>query len=143
MYKRQVVTLARAEAAERGWTSEVAATLYAQAVTLSFAQYGYTAAQATTYLAQPSVLYGTNNIQKIATQRWIALYPDGTQAWAEWRRTGYPVLTPTIYAVNTGGQIPRRYMYGTDEYSLNNASVTAGASGMGGDTQDTHVWWDK
>ena len=138
-----VVTLARAEAAERGWTSEVAATLYAQAVTLSFAQYGYTAAQATTYLAQPSVLYGTNNIQKIATQRWIALYPDGTQAWAEWRRTGYPVLTPTIYAVNTGGQIPRRYMYGTDEYSLNNASVTAGASGMGGDTQDTHVWWDK
>ncbi|MES2003214.1 MAG: SusD/RagB family nutrient-binding outer membrane lipoprotein [Bacteroidota bacterium] len=139
-----VVTLARAEAAERGWTTEVAAALYAQAVTLSFAQYGYTAAQATTYLAQASVLYGTNNIQKIATQRWLALYPDGTQAWAEWRRTGFPVLVPSAYAQNTGGQIPRRYIYGTDEYSLNKANVTSAAGLMtGGDVQDSKIWWDK
>ena len=139
-----VVTLARAEAAERGWTTEVAANLYAQAVTLAFAQYGYTATQATTYLAQASVAYGTNNIQKIATQRWLALYPDGNQAWAEWRRTGFPVLTPSIYATNPGGQIPRRYIYGTDEYSLNKGSVTAAAALMtGGDGQDSRIWWDK
>lgn len=144
MLPSSVVTLARAEAAERGWTSEVAATLYAQAVTLAFSQYGYTAAQAATYLAQPEVAYGTNNIQKIATQRWIAWYPDGSQAWAEWRRTGFPVLTPTIYATNPGGKIPRRFIYGTDEYSLNLANVTAAAARLaGGDVQDSRVWWDK
>lgn len=139
-----VVTLARAEAAERGWTTEVAATLYAQGVALSLAQYGYSATQAATYLAQPNIAYGTNNIMKIAIQRWLALYPDGIQAWSEWRRTGFPVLTPSAYATNTGGQIPRRYIYGTDEYSLNKASVTAAAAGYnGGDGQDSRVWWDK
>ncbi len=138
-----VVTLARAEAAERGWTSESAATLYANAITLSFAQFGYSGAQATTYLAQPSVAYGTNNLQKIATQRWIATFPDGIQAWAEWRRTGFPVLTPAQYAVNSSKAIPRRYMYGNDEYSLNLDNVTAAATAMGSDGQDTRVWWDK
>ncbi|MES2373207.1 MAG: SusD/RagB family nutrient-binding outer membrane lipoprotein [Bacteroidota bacterium] len=139
-----VVTFARAEAAERGWTTEVAATLYNAAITLSLAQYGYTATQAATYYTQPSILYGTNNIQKIATQRWLALYPDGAQAWAEWRRTGFPVLTPSAYAVNPGGQIPRRYIYGTDEYSLNNANAKAAAALMtGGDGQDSRIWWDK
>ncbi len=138
------VTLARAEAAERGWTSESAATLYAAAVTLSFTQFGYTAAQATTYLAQPAIAYGTSNIQKIATQRWLALFPDGLQAWAEWRRTGFPVLTPAAYAVNSSKQIPRRYMYGTDEYSLNASNVAAAAALMtGGDGQDSKMWWDK
>jgi hypothetical protein len=139
-----VVTFARAEAAERGWTTEVAATLYASAVTLSLTQYGYTSAQALTYLAQPAIAYGTSNLQKIATQRWLATYPDGTQAWAEWRRTGFPVLTPSAYAVNVGGQIPRRYIYGTDEYSLNAANVKlAAANYTGGDGQDSKVWWDK
>lgn len=137
------VTLARAEAAERGWTTENAATLYASAVTLSFAQYGYTAAQATTYLAKPAVAYGTSNLQKIATQKWIALFPDGIQAWCEWRRTGFPVLTPALYAVNSSKAIPRRYIYGTDEYSLNSVNATAAATAMGKDDQDTKVWWDK
>jgi hypothetical protein len=138
-----VVTLARAEAAERGWTTENAETLYNQAVTLAFAQYGFTATQASNFLAQPSVKYGTDNIAKIATQRWIALYPDGVQAWAEWRRTGYPILRPSQYAVNPGGQIPRRYIYGTDEYSLNEANVKAAAARYtGGDNQDSRMWWD-
>jgi len=138
-----VVTLARAEAAERGWTSESAATLYAAAINLSFTQYGYTAAQATTYLAQPAIAYGTNNLQKIATQKWIALFPDGIQAWCEWRRTGFPVLTPAPYATNPSKLIPRRYMYGTDEYSLNATNVAAAVTLMGKDDQDTRVWWDK
>jgi hypothetical protein len=138
------VTLARAEAAERGWTTEVAATLYASAVNLSFTQFGYTATQATTYLAQPAVAYGINNLAKIGQQRWFALYPDGLQAWFEWRRTGFPALTPAPYATNPGGQIPRRYIYGTDEYSTNATNVGAAASRLtGGDNQDAKVWWDK
>ncbi|NCI47269.1 SusD/RagB family nutrient-binding outer membrane lipoprotein [Sediminibacterium soli] len=139
-----VVTFARAEAAERGWTPEVAAALYVQGITLSFAQYGYTATQAANYVAQTNILYGTGNLEKIGTQRWLATYPDGTQAWAEWRRTGFPVLTPAPYATNPGKQIPRRYIYGTDEYSLNGTNAKAAAARMSsGDVQDSKVWWDK
>jgi hypothetical protein len=139
-----VVSFARAEAAERGWTTEVAATLYAQGITQSFDQYGYSTTQAATYFAQANIAYGTDNLRKIAEQRWLAMYPDGTQAWAEWRRTGYPALTPTPYATNPGGQIPRRYIYGTDEYSLNSAHAKEAAGRMtGGDGQDSKIWWDK
>lgn len=138
------VTLARAEAAERGWTTEIAATLYASAISLSFTQYGYTTTQATNYIAQPEIAYGSNNLAKIGQQRWFALYPNGFQAWFEWRRTGFPALTPAPYATNPGGQIPRRYIYGTDEYSTNGTNVKASAAKLtGGDTQDARVWWDK
>ena len=138
------VLFARAEAAEIGWTSENAATLYNQAVTASLQQCGY-AGDVAAYLAQPSVAYGTSDhLLKIGTQRWIALYPDGLQAWSEWRRTGYPILTPAQYATNATKQIPRRFVYGTGEYSTNNAAVKEAAAALaGGDTQDSRVWWDK
>ncbi|MBI1344088.1 MAG: SusD/RagB family nutrient-binding outer membrane lipoprotein [Terrimonas sp.] len=138
------VLFARAEAAERGWTTENAASLYAQAVTASMEQWGY-ASGAAGYLAQGTVAYGaTDHLKKIGTQRWIAMYPDGMQAWAEWRRTGYPVLTPAQYASNSSGQIPRRFVYGTGEYSTNNANVTEAAGRLsGGDTQDSKMWWDQ
>ena len=139
------VLFARAEAAERGWTSENAATLYTQAVTASLSQYGYNDADATTYLAQSTVGYGTtDHLEKIATQKWIAIYPDGLQGWSEWRRTGFPELTPTTYYVNDSGEIPRRYVYGSGEYGNNNANVKEAAARMtGGDTQDSRMWWDK
>jgi hypothetical protein len=138
------VLFARAEAAERGWTSENAATLYNQAVTASLEQWGY-GSNAATYLAQSSVAYGTtDHLKKIGTQRWIAMYPDGMQAWAEWRRTGFPILTPAEDATNDGGQIPRRFVYGTGEYSTNKAAVEeAVARIQGGDDQDARMWWDK
>jgi hypothetical protein len=138
------VLFARAEAAELGWTSETAATLYGSAVTASLTQWGY-AGDAATYLAQAGVAYGAaDHLKKIGTQRWIALYPDGLQAWSEWRRTGFPVLTPAQYATNDTKQIPRRFVYGTGEYSTNNAAVKEAAAALsGGDTQDSRVWWDK
>jgi len=138
------VLLARAEAAERGWTAEDAAALYNQAVTASLAQWGY-AGNAATYLAQASVAYGaTDHLKKIGIQRWLALYPDGMQAWAEWRRTGFPELTPAPYATNASGQIPRRFVYGTNEYSTNQENVTQAVTRLtGGDVQDARMWWDK
>jgi Starch-binding associating with outer membrane len=139
------ILFARSEAAELGWTSESASTLYKQAVTTSLQQWGATAGQITSYLAQAAVDYGaSSHLSKIGTQRWIALYPDGTQGWAEWRRTGFPALTPSAYAVNSSKQIPRRYVYGTNEYALNNDAVkTAAAALTGGDSQDAKMWWDK
>jgi hypothetical protein len=142
------VLLARAEAADRGWTTENALTLFQDGITASFAQWGL-AAPAASYFTQANVAFtapvGTGgNLKQIATQRWIATYPDGTQGWSEWRRTGFPVLTPAPDATNSSGQIPRRYVYTTGEYSSNKAAVEAAVARIpGGDKQDSKVWWDQ
>ncbi|MGZ8510423.1 MAG: SusD/RagB family nutrient-binding outer membrane lipoprotein [Chitinophagaceae bacterium] len=141
------VLFARAEAAERGWTGESAVALYNDGVETSLEQWGYTdAAVVNAYLAQSGVVFGaTDHLRKIATQRWIAMYPDGMQAWSEWRRTGFPVLTPAEDATNDGGQIPRRFVYGTGEYSTNKAAVDEAVARIpgGDDDQDARMWWDK
>lgn len=137
--------LTRAEAAQRGWTTEDATTLYNSAIRASFEQWGvYDATTYATYIASSGVsLAGGNALQKIGTQKWIALYPNGYEAWAEWRRTGYPALTPTPYAVNVSKQIPRRYGYPTSEQTLNKTNYDAAVSRLsGGDTHDARVWWD-
>jgi hypothetical protein len=142
------VWIARAEAADRGWTTENASTALQNGVNLSFVQWGI-APPAATYFSQSGVAFtaptGTGgNLKQIATQRYIATYPDGLQGWSEWRRTGFPVLTPAPDAVNTSKQIPRRYTYGQGEYGTNSTEVKAKAAAMpGGDTQDAKVWWDQ
>jgi hypothetical protein len=140
------VTLARAEAANRGWTTEPVASVYENGIDLSFAQWGLSAPPA--YKSQAAVALGAagspDNISKIAIQEFIASYPDGLRAWNIWRRTGYPVLTPAIAAVNASKLIPRRIAYAPDEYSSNKASVEAAVALLpGGDTQDARVWWDQ
>lgn len=139
------ILLSRAEAAQLGWTSENVNTLYASAIRASFEQWGvYDATTYAAYMASANVsLAGGNVLQKIGTQKWIALYPNGNEAWAEWRRTGYPALTPTPYAVNVSKQIPRRYAYPTSEQTLNKTNYDAAITRLsGGDTHDARVWWD-
>ena len=142
--------LARAEAADRGWTSETSntATLYENGVKASFTQWDL-AEPDDAYFTQASVALaatpGTNaNLQKIATQQYIAFYPDGTQGWSNWRRTNYPALTPAPDATNSPKVIPRRFMYGTTDYALSKSAVEAAAARLtGGDKMDSRVWWDK
>ena len=139
------VLLARAAAADLGWTGENTATLYQQGVTASFTQWGLTAPSGA-YFTQGGVALGAagTNKKQITTQRWIAAYPDGLQAWSIWREANDVfVLTPAPDAVNSSKQIPRRYVYGTAEYASNPDNTKAAATAMGGDTQDVHVWWDK
>lgn len=81
-------------------------------------------------------------LARIALQRWIAGFPNGDEGWAEWRRTGVPNLKGTRFASNTSKQIVRRYVYGNTDYGLNNANTVEAATRIGGDTQDTKVWWD-
>jgi hypothetical protein len=142
------VFLARAEAADRGWTSENMTSLYQAGINASFAQWGL-AAPAASYFTQSSVALsapaGTAaNIQKLAIQQYVAGYPDGQRGWNIWRRTGFPALTPAIDATNSSKQIPRRYTYGQTSYGSNTAAVTAAAGLLpGGDTQDSKIWWDQ
>jgi hypothetical protein len=136
------VYLARAEAAKQGWTTESVNAMYEAGVTAEMNRWGITDATAiANYLAQASVaLDGTNDLRRIAEQRWVAHFPDGTQGWAEWRRTGFPVLTP---APGTGKQVPRRIPYGPNEPLYNPTNYQAAAALYNNNSQDAKVWWDK
>ncbi|MFA6088196.1 SusD/RagB family nutrient-binding outer membrane lipoprotein [Mucilaginibacter sp.] len=65
------------------------------------------------------------------------------EAWANWRRTGYPVLTNLTPTGNeTNGTIPRRLKYPTSEYGVN-PNIKDAISRQGADLFTTRVWWDK
>lgn len=141
------VLLARAEAADRGWTAEDAFAIYKSGVNASYEQWGL-AAPDVTYFDKAEVKFnnpaGTGaNVTPIALQRYVALYPDGTQGWSEWRRNGVPVLTPAPDATNASKQIPRRYIYGDHEYNTSPDAVKAAVARIPGgvDSQDANVWW--
>lgn len=89
-------------------------------------------------------------LEQIITQKWIALYPDGVEAWAEVRRTGYPKLFPRLNSENSdvpADQIMRRLVFVDSEYSNNLDDVTAATQfpelvNKGGNKNSTRLWWD-
>jgi hypothetical protein len=89
-----------------------------------------------------------HNLQRIITQKWIAIFPDGEEAWSEYRRTGYPVQFP-VAVNNSGGLIPttpgiRRLPFPVDDESTNPQGVAVGVTELGGpDNGGTKLWWDK
>lgn len=140
------VAFIQAEAAERGLgglTAGQAAGFYNEGVRASFAQWGLSDAQATAYLAQPDVAYagGATGLKQIGLQKWIALFTQGSEAWAEYRRTGNPsTLTPGPAAILD--QIPRRVFYSSQEQSINGDALAAAIARQGPDDLTTCVWWD-
>lgn len=87
------------------------------------------------------------NLEQIITQKWLALYPDGWEAWAEFRRTGYPKLYPILESQNPS--IPEdsggfhRLIFVTGELSNNAAAVQSAEGLLGGpDANMTKLWWD-
>jgi hypothetical protein len=143
------VLFVQAEAAAYGWLPSNSAADYYNAITQSMGRWGVTNATAiANYLADPNVTigttYGANALGRIYTQKYIDLFMNGPEAWFEWRRTGYPALSPAPDAVNASKKIPRRLMYPETEIGVNRANYLAAVSLLsGGDTQDARVWWDK
>ena len=132
----------RAEAAARGFTTENAADLYKQAITASLKQYGIGDATITPYLAQASVQYDAGNYKKsIGEQKWIALFSEGLEAWAERRRLDYPQLSASVNTV-LNGQIPVRFIYPGTEQSLNGQNYKNAVSSQGADLLTTKLWFD-
>ena len=162
----------RAEAALRGLTSEDASTCYKTGVRLSFEQWG--AIGVDEYLNSEKKpidykdVFNTKNnmaaiskvtpkwdaaetnevkLEKIITQKWLAMYPEGAEAWAEQRRTGYPKLFKVLTNESQGtidtDVMIRRLPYPsnimTDQPELYNQLTTA----LGGvDNGGTRLWWD-
>lgn len=87
-------------------------------------------------------------MERIITQKWIAMFPEGMEAWTEFRRTGYPKLFPVVNN-NSGGLIStdvqvRRLPFPQNEYNTNAAEVSKAVQLLGGaDNGGTRVWWDK
>lgn len=94
------------------------------------------------------------HLEQIITQKYIAMFPEGMEAWAEFRRTGYPKVIPTATnnsngTINTTTQI-RRLIYPASEYQANGENVQAGvnlldneSSNGSGDNGGTKLWWDR
>jgi hypothetical protein len=139
---------ARAEATKLGWITggdATAKTNYEAAITASIGQWTGSTATVSAFLAQPKIVYDpANAIKQIATQRWVHLFLHGYEAWAEWRRTGFPELVAAQGA--NANQIPRREAYPTIERSNNTANyntIVAAFPYGGSDDLNARVWWDK
>ncbi|HVW62945.1 MAG TPA: SusD/RagB family nutrient-binding outer membrane lipoprotein [Puia sp.] len=132
------------ESVARGFISGNAADLYKQAVTASLNQYSIDTTAIKTYLLQPSVQYDAGNFKRsIGEQKWIALFGQGLEAFAEWRRLDYPQLTPAVASVLKPGEMPVRFIYPGTEQSLNGANYTKAVEHQGPDELTTKLWFDK
>ncbi len=152
--------LLEAEAAERGWISGDPSLFYTAGVSAAMQQMGQMSSlEGSTPAPLPPIsdaaitAYLTANpynpadaLNQINTQYWVATFMDEYEAWANWRRSGYPALVPIAnYPGNaTGGTIPRRFTYSTTEVSANSDNYKAAVSRLsGGDKMTSRIWWDS
>jgi hypothetical protein len=137
-----------AEAVERGFTVPGTANEHYDAgITASILYWGGTALEATTYLAQPAVAYATATgtfKEKIGTQKWIALYNRGWDAWTEWRKLDFPaLLPPSGPSIPEALVIPVRMIYPINEQTVNGTQWEAAKATIGGeDTHKVKLFWD-
>jgi len=163
------VYLLRAEGALEGWNmGGTAQALYEEGIKQSITE--WTGADGGAYATSTNVPVATGDVhntpaltdipvafdtggskerqlEQIITQKWLALYPDGWEAWAELRRTGYPKQYDRLFSENLNvgvSDIMRRMKYVTSEYTVNTAATEAAVSTLGGaDLGSTKLWWDK
>jgi hypothetical protein len=94
------------------------------------------------YLSRADVVYSpARGLEQIAYQKWVSLFNEENEAYAEWRRTGVPTLTPGPKAAFAS--VPRRLSYAGLESSLNSKNVAAATTSQGGSGLTNRVWWDK
>jgi hypothetical protein len=103
-----------------------------------------TALEITTYINSPGVLYNpVDALKLINTQYWIVNIRNGTEAFANFRRSGFPALTPNPVAGVLGSPgFARRLSYPDLEASANTANYNAAAAAIGGDKLTSRVFWD-
>jgi hypothetical protein len=105
-------------------------------------------APSTVTIAWNEKLSEEKKLEKIATQKWIALFPNGAEAWAEYRRLHYPVLIAPSknYAedIIPTSQGIRRTPYPVSEQTDNAEGYASGVAALGGqDNAGVRLWWDQ
>lgn len=146
----------QAEATVRGIGSGDAQALMNLGIKESMKMWGISDGEANTYSGSQAITdisAGTmdEKLEKIATQRWLASYTDGFEAWSVVRKTGYPAelaagvlnSNPTIFALGTlNGEYPQRLRYGTSAQQ-GNPNFGAALNAQGADSQRTTLWFAK
>jgi len=94
-----------------------------------------------TYIAANPLVEATA-IRQISEQYWISSFMNGPEAYANYRRSGFPVLTANPYP---GREVLfiNRLTYPNSEISVNESNVQAAISAQGPDNLETRVWWHK
>lgn len=141
-----------AEAAIRGWHQGSAATHYENGVRAAMQHVAIydeggaaniSESEIDAYLAA-NPYDDANGMEQVNTQYWGAVFLNGFEAWANYRRTGFPDLEQVNYPGNpTGGTIPRRLRYPSSEPVLNPENYNAAIQRQGPDVMTTRVWWDQ
>ena len=139
------ILFAQAEAAKLGWIAggdTEAEANYKAAITQSVLQWTGSSTGVAAFLAQPGIVYDpANALKQIGTQRWIHLFMHGYEAWAEWRRTGFP-----DDLVSPGGVgVPRRQIYIEAEQFNNTENYNTAVQRQFGGAESLYgrVWWDN
>lgn len=139
-----------AEAIQRGWATGNVAQTYQKAIRLHMEQmalYDAKSAIATNaidaYIAA-NPFDASKALEQINTQYWIASFLNGPEAFANFRRSGFPVLAPNPFPGKAiKGAFIRRLTYPNSEISVNKANVDQAIGRQGADDLDSRVWWDK
>jgi hypothetical protein len=146
-------SLLLAEAAKRGWIpggDAQAKIYYDNGVTADIQEYTIfpgtvpiTSGEITAFLADPNVAYNaTDALKLINTQYWIASLRNGGEAFANFRRSGFPALNPNLFNTKLNGGFARRLSYPDVEASANQVNYKAAATAIGGDKLTSRVFWD-
>jgi len=135
------VKFIQAESMQRGFISGDAGTAYESAITASCKEYDITDELIADYLAGPDVAWN-NNMSQIYIQKWIALFRQSWEAWAEMRRTDVPTMKPASNAAYSGhNRTPFRFPYPDSEQKLNSENIPSSV------TEEDYfwgyqIWWD-
>ncbi len=159
----------RAEGALNGWDmGGTAQDLYEQGISVSMQEWGITDATAVSnYIHSNAVPAApgdeanspavsttpvkwaateTDQRAQIGTQKWLCLFPDGVEGWAEFRRSGYPAMYPLLESDNPDlpvGKFINRLPYSSVDAATNGVELKKAQAMLGGpDNAATHVWWD-
>jgi hypothetical protein len=140
-----------AEAVVRNWAQGDAAALYTNGIKAHMEQldaYGVSTAIAAADISayiQANPLDANKALEQINTQYWVASFLNGMEAFANFRRSGYPELTPNPFPGNDleTEDFIRRLTYPDAELNINQDNVQVAISRQGRDILDTRVWWDK
>jgi len=140
-----------AEAVIRKWANGDANSLYTSGIRAHMGQlssYGASVAipEASINSFLENKTLGTGKeLEQINTQYWVASFLNGPEAWANFRRSDFPLLTPNPFPgsdLKTETFI-RRLTYTDAELNVNKNNVEAAIKRQGLDLLDTRVWWDK
>jgi hypothetical protein len=138
-----------AEAAYEGWISGNAVDYFSAGIAAHMDQMAtYNAASTVApadrdnYIASRVAAFAGNEVEYINYEYWIASFLNGPEAWANFRRSGYPVLEPNPFP-GRSVEFIQRMTYPPSEILVNSENVQAAISSIGSDALDTKVWWDK